>query len=178
MNGQLNHKSDHSEKMVKALWCFACDTIKKGTVGGKCPICGSLLAEVWLKSRLNVERLTYVGMLILLALVSVLLLPMGKLAAPGGTRLSPGETVLLVALFVSALIVCSYGMVFFIGGYFGMPSGRALFAQNIPSEYPEGKTRTFSLRRFGMEAVKSLGILAAGMFIFVILKFVRSCTGQ
>lgn len=162
------------------IWCFTCDTRREGKVGDHCPICNSLLQEVLLKARLNVERLSYVGILILFALVSALLLPMAELTAPGDwtpSSLTSAETVPFVVLMITVLIVCSYLIVFFVGGYFGMTSGRALFTEYIPSEYPHGKTRRFSIRRLGIEALKSLGIMAGGISIFAILKFIRSYTG-
>ena len=108
---------------MKGWWCFVCDTARDIGAGDKCPKCGSPLSEVTLKSSINKERLTYVGILVVLTLLNV-----------------PKEgpitgTINIVRFFVfcfSLLIVCSYWILFFVGHYFGMSSGRCYLQSMFP----------------------------------------------
>jgi hypothetical protein len=180
MSSQPNQVSNQSDVM-KTMWCFPCDTAREGKVGDKCPRCGTMLAEAFLKPQMNVERLAFVCILILVVLVSGLLffgLGFGDRHDVLPSLLSLIGTVLSAVFALSFMALCSYGLVLVLGHYFGMPSGKALFTRYVPSDYPEAKRPKFSLRRLGIEAIQSIGIVAGGLLIYLVVSVARGCTDR
>lgn len=156
--------TQNQEQEAKAMWCFTCDELQKNymSAGAKCAKCGSLIEEVTLKPQLNKERLAFIGIL-----TPITVLFYTSLETPFKELSGLFQFLTILGIYAMLTLLAYFFLGVFVIGIW------KFFSITIPTEYPSGRHRGFSLARLGMEAIKSVIILIVGTIFWIVAIMTR-----